>query len=138
MDTADNVKSTKEWQALNTIWKSCTPEQQTQLKKKFQLLTKCIRHTCYVPKGEYAYLNGISEEARQFVISVIDHGEINIYHSVMAIMDNKPKLNREELIEYYFKKYETKRPYLVENKPLVEEVIDLCWLRYHAKGYCLR
>ena len=79
----------------------------------------------------YAYLNGISEEAKQFVISVVNKGEKNIYHSIMAILGGKSQLSKEELKAYYFQKYRTKRPYLIENSDLVSEVINLCWDKSH-------
>ena len=130
------IKKTKEWNALNAIWKACTTEQKTQLKSDFKVVAKFIRekHSLNTQSSvdhNYAYLNGISEEAKHFVISVVDKGEKNIYHSIMAILSTKSQLRKEELKAYYFQKYRTKRPYLIENSGLVTEVINLCWDKFH-------
>ncbi len=128
-----DVKNTKEWQALNKIWKSCSAEQQSQLRGEFQLLTDRIRRTYHASADEYGYLRGISQEAKDFVISEVKRGHKNIYHSVMAIIQNRPGLDQQELMEFYLSKYGEKRPYLVENKALVEEVVNLCWKRQHER-----
>lgn len=127
-----------EWNALNAIWKSCSPEQRSMLKSDFEIVAKFIKkhhyHKCSVSANDYyEYLNGISDEAKQFVISAVNEGEKNIYHSVMAILSNKPNLSEKELEEYYFNKYGSKRLYLLENTSLVCEVISLCWHRFHSK-----
>lgn len=137
MSQSDFIKATDEWKALNQIWKSCSSTQQVQLCKEFELLTKFIRsHTpiSAEPRGKdgYAYLSRLSPEARQFVISIAERGEKNIYHSVMAIIDNKPQFSQQELKDYYLQKYGEKRPYLLENESYVSEVIELCWNRSHG------
>ena len=134
----DNAKDSFEWKSLNAIWKSCSPEQRFMLKSDFEIVAKFIKkhtyHKCSdSANDDYAYLNSISDEAKQFVISVVDEGEKNIYHSVMAILNNKSNLSEKELKEYYFNKYGSKRPYLLENTSLVCEVISLCWHNFHSK-----
>ena len=51
----------------------------------------------------------------------------------MAIIDNKPHLTCEELETYYFKKYGTTRPYLLQNQSYVSEVAQLCCKKFHSK-----
>lgn len=138
MREPDFIKTTDEWKAINCIWKSCSSEQKAKLNKEFKLLVQFIRlHK--QPKVEswakdnYAYLSKISPEAKQFVISMVEQGKKNIYHSLMAIINNKPELSCQELQEYYFQKYGQKRPYLLENKAYVSEVIELCWNKFHDR-----
>lgn len=138
MDQSDFIKTTDEWKAINRIWKSCSPEQKAQLNEEFKMLVEFIRlhrqpKLKSWKKDNYAYLSKISPEAKQFVISMVEQGEKNIYHSLMAIIDNKPELSCEELREYYFQKYGERRPYLLENKDYVSEVIELCWNKFHDR-----
>ena len=71
------------------------------------------------------------EEAKQFVISLVEKGEPNLYHSIMAVLNNKRGATKEEIEKFYFAKYETKRPYLIEKRKLVDEVMELCWKKFH-------
>ena len=142
----DAVKSTPEWIALNNIWKSCSQEQRTKIKTDFEVLANYIRanHTPKVApaksdwherektgQDEYAYLNHVSPEAKQFVKDMIQQGEKNIYHSIMAVLQTKPQLNLADFTDYYFDKNRAKRPYLIENKALVSELIAYCWRKFH-------
>lgn len=138
----DPIKDTLEWKSLNSIWKSCSKEQQELLRKDFEVLGKLIRKKLSADKiylehnqnsshDDYRYLNDLSKEAKDFVISVVNDGEKNIYHSVMAVINNKYSCTKNDIIEFYFKKYGTKRPYIAENRSLVCEIINFCWNKTH-------
>ena len=140
----DPIKDTPQWKALNSIWKSCSKEQQELLMKDFKVLGEFIRKHTHIDKkclnknqnnivkDDYRYLNDLSKEAKDFVIAIINNGDKNIYHSVMAVINNKRNSDKNDIIEFYFKKYRNKRPYIIENEPLVREIIDLCWERTHS------
>lgn len=133
----DPIKDTPQWKALNSIWKSCSKEQQELLMKDFKVLGEFIRKRTYIKQKDksndvYPYLNALSKEAKDFIITIVDKGDKNIYHSVMAVLGSKLHWNKEKIIEFYFKKYGRKRPYIIENEPLVREIIDLCWERTHS------
>jgi len=125
------IKKSAEWKALNGIWKNCSSGQRELLYSDFETVKTLIIQTVgqkYDKKpNEYKYLNSISSEAKQFLISLVEKGEPNIYHSIASILNSKKKISKEELKKYYFKRYGEKRPYLIENKTLVYEIIDLCW-----------
>lgn len=140
----DAVKSTPEWIALNRIWKSCSLEQKMEIKTDFEVLAKYIRanydQKMSKPKrhesgsdvrDEYAYLNDVSPEAKQFVKDMVQQGEKNIYHSIMAVLQNRPQMNLEDFTHYYFDRNKLKRPYLMENQALVTELITYCWKKFH-------
>lgn len=134
----DSAKETIEWKALNSIWSSCSTEQRMALRSEFETVAKFIRRKTrvikpYKPKDDFSYLDALSDEAKQFVISIVNNGEKNIYHSLMAIINNVPGSTKEEVLDYYFAKYSKKRPYLVENRSLVCEIFDLCWNRMHDR-----
>ena len=143
------VRQSAEWQALNKLWKACSSEQQENCSEEFKILAEFIRTKLYVKKDENRkkqsknkdtsyltaarYLAPLSNDARQFIIDLLDKGEKNIYHSVMAVLDKHPDLTKEEVTRYYFDKYEKRRPFLAENKGLVCEIINLCWERQRRK-----
>ena len=138
MTKEEYVKSSAEWQALNNIWKSCLPEQKAELRADFEIVSSFINKkmgTSYHPDtdDEYAYLR-VSDEAKQFVISLIERGEPNLYHSLMAVLANMRGIDKEEFKKFYFSKYGNKKPYIIADHKLVEEVMDLCWDNFQKNG----
>lgn len=138
----DPIKDTPEWESLNSIWKSCSKEQKELLRKDFEVLAKLIRkqlpndkiylgHNQNSNYDDYRYLNDLSKEAKDFIISVVNKGEKNIYHSIMAVINNKYRCTKDDIIEFYCKKYGTERPYIAENRALVCEIINFCWNKTH-------
>ena len=131
----DHVKHSQQWQALNEIWRNCSKEQQTELYSQFEIVAQFIKEntlkTCSTAKDEYKYLSEVSQATKEFIISIVDRGEKNIYHSCMAVINNHPTSTKEELITYYLNTYSPKRPYLLEHEQCLREVFDLCWTRTH-------
>lgn len=136
MTKEEFVKSSKEWQALNRIWKCCTVQQRKDVGKDFEVVSKFIKKEIvanYKYDDDFDYLSALSEEAKQFVISLVEKGEPNLYHSIMAVLNYKRDLTKEEFRKFYYAQYETKRPYLFENRKLIDEVIELCWKKFHKE-----
>ena len=136
---ADEIlKGSSEWIALNKIWKSCSMEQRKLLETDFRLLTDFVRrnysHHSNSGSDGYAYLSKLSPSAKGLVISLVDKGEPNLYHSIMAViknMDNKPK---EDIMNYYYEHYSEKRQYVKTHWSLICEIFDLCWNKYQKKN----
>ena len=103
--------------------------------EKAELKRKLTAHQsgAHSPKGEYVYLDSVSTAAKQFAQDLVNQGEANLYHSIMAIMSTLPNLTTKELSDFYLKKFGSKRPYLLENRQLVDEIIGYCWEKFHAK-----
>lgn len=149
MDREMIVRQSMEWQALNRLWKACSSEQQESCSEEFKILAEFIRTKLYVKRernanrqgkiekcsflSEARYLAPLSNAARQFIIDLVEKGEKNIYHSVMAVIDKHPNFTKEEVVRYYFDKNDKRRPFLAENKELVREIINLCWERRQRK-----
>ena len=126
--------------ALNSIYIRCDSHLQKTLQPEFQLLEKFIKGEQVVlpnnPAGSndnFKYLNGISVEAKNLVISLVNNGDKNLYHSIMAIinyqMHKNPKLSLNQGKKYYKNKY-SYRQYIVTEWNMVDEVFNLCWERY--------
>ena len=135
----EDYKNTPEWCALNRIWKSYPQELRVQREVDFRLLSDFIKQEKKVkttkPRkttaDEHPYLNSLSEECITFVLS----NKPNLYHSFMAILDNRNFTDCDELLQYYMNKYKKSRPYLVKNQSFVAEVANLCWRKYYKEGY---
>lgn len=77
---------------------------------------------------DYGYLNPLNPETKELIMEIIQREGLNLYHSVQAIIENKKDkpLSALGLLEYYYSKYKTKRPYLVGNEQKMLEIINLC------------
>ena len=141
----ESYKNTPEWKALNHIWKACSSDTRAQCELDFRVLSEFIKvKQANQAKGKIAkvpskkaptsatkYLSPLSDKCQEFVLN----NSPNLYHSIMAILDNYNFASCEEMLIFYMGKYSTARPYLVKNKKLVEEVAALCWKRYYEEGH---
>lgn len=131
-----NVKESDQWMALNRIWKACSSDQRKALYNDFEIVSNFIisklnRSPSTNCEDQFRYLDELSPDAKFFVIRLLDNGEPNLYHSIMAVINNNRTLSFNELVTIYFDKFSLKRPYVKDNRILVEEVIELCWRRSH-------
>lgn len=131
-----NVKESDQWMALNRIWKSCSSDQRKELYNDFEIVSNFIinkldRSPSMNCEDQFRYLDELSPDAKRFVIHLLDNGEPNLYHSIMSVIHNNRSLSLTELVMIYFEKFSIKRPYVKDNRILVEEVIELCWRRSH-------
>ena len=130
--------------ALDAIYIRCNPEQQRILQPEFQMLQLFIKRRLNnqdsqnyeISHEDFGYLNGLSDEAKDLVISLVERGDKNLYHSIMAIVNSQVKKKRNikanQVKQYYKDKY-AYRQYVLEYWDLVSEVFDLCWSKYHKK-----
>ena len=124
---------------------NCTAEQKEYLKDEFQMLedfiyetmseSTCVSKQQYKKKDgknrDYAYLDGLSQEAR----NLVEQGEVNLYHSAMAVIDNmtKKKIQPKEDIKEHYLGLSKKKKHVEGKMDLVEEIFELCWERYKSK-----
>ena len=131
------LKRTAEWQALNRIWQTMTREQRAGVQGEFKTLSALIQRLgepqpTPMPKAVSAhqgYLEELSPEARDFLRQLAQEGEPNLYHSFQAVIEGGVFESPREVADYYYLKYQRKRPYLVEKRPLVMEILEVCWRR---------
>lgn len=139
-----SIRKTEVENALDAIYSRCTTEQQKLLQSEFDLLRQFINDKTpkkeVAPKSsgghDYTYLDDLSQEAKNLVIVLVDKGEKNLYHSIMAVIDGQVKKNKNvskgTVKEYYRKRFEN-RDHVKHSWKLVSEVFDLCWKRYQSK-----
>ena len=138
-------RSTPEWQALNAIWKNMDATQRVKNRENFETLCTYLKHqfanTASIhkknPYEDYGYLSPLSAGAVDLVVSLVENGEKNLYHSIMATLSSWQERERlydvETLWTYYRKRYRIKRPYIETHEPEVREVMALCLQRYNEK-----
>ena len=140
----DEYKNSKEWQALNEIWKSLSKEQREGNYDAFKTLSEYVKFNYVVKKAEdervdhqdnYKYLNNVSAKAKQLVIDLVDKGEKNLYHSMMAIIDAKKNeiTSVEQLWNYYSKRFGGARSYIYTYENEIKEIMQLCLDKYNKK-----
>ncbi len=103
-------------------------------KAELERRLNALQNEAHHKKDAYAYLDSVSAEAKKFVQDLVSRGEANLYHSVMSTMSTVPNLTSEEFSNFYLKKLGSQRPYLLENRQLVDEIIDCCWKKFHFKN----
>ena len=144
----DDYKNSKEWMALNNIWKSMSKEQKDENFDKFKVVSDLIKshysmENSLIAKVEekgleddYRYLDELSFESKQLVIALVNKGEKNLYHSIMATIEsNRGKFNSvEQFWEYYSKRFGKSRPHIYSFEPQIKEIIELCLFRMDRKG----
>lgn len=103
-------------------------------KAELERRLNALQNEAHHKKDAYAYLDSVSAEAKKFVQDLVSRGEANLYHSVMSIMSTAPNLTPKEFSDFYMEKLGSQRPYLLENRQLVDEIIDCCWRKFHFKN----
>lgn len=140
----NKYKMSVEYDALNNIWKSMNQEQKKTLYDDFKVINDFIKYRYSVSDcitssevsfaRSHEYLNDLSKEAQTLVRSLIEDGEKNLYHSVMAFIPyNYNVSDANELYELYYERYKKTRPYIAEYKEQVMEVMDLCLRRWQSR-----
>ncbi len=134
MLSKEEIIATKEWQSLNRIWKTMTAAQRATVQEEFKCLTDFVKANVAKDPAT-SYLDGLSPEARKFLLDEVKAGEPNLYHSLMSVIGGSLFEKQEDVLAYYLLKYGKSRPYLSENLPLVEEILSLCWKRQLEQGF---
>lgn len=86
---------------------------------------------------DYSYLSGLSPEAQQIIITKVEQGEVNLYHSIMAVLEGRRK--RENLRDCvtenkHYRKYSKRKTDLSNiSEPLFNEIFNYVYGRFTNK-----
>ena len=144
----DDYKNEKEWVALNNIWRSIPQTLREENWNNFKVVSEFIKsHYAMadtlvekietpVVKDDYGYLDDLSPEAKQLVIDLVNDGDTNLYHSIMAVieMHRGQFTTINQLWNYYSKRFGQKRPYIYKYEEETREIMALCLIRMDRKG----
>ena len=144
----DEYKSRKEWNALNNIWRSIPQALREENWDNFKIISNFIKEhyismdsleqkvETEVLKDDYGYLNELPAEVKQLVIDLVNDGDTNLYHSIMAVieMHRGQFTSINQLWNYYSKRFGQKRPYIYKHEEEIREIMELCLIRMDRKG----
>lgn len=128
--------------ALEAIHRMCSEEQQNVLESEFRLLRQFIdnkkkmnQKTIETTQDDYRYLNGLSQETIDLVISLVNNGYPNLYHSMMAIISNRLDKGycEKEVVREQYRSHFNDRYNIDVKLKLLDELFDLCWDRMQIK-----
>ena len=141
-----DYKDSTEWKALNEIWKSMSQEDKEKNKDNFKIVAEYLKNSdLYLAvqsslenkaTDAYSYLNELSPKSKNFVIGVVNAGDKNIYHSIMAIIESRRDTmpTVDSLWLYYSNRFGVCRRYILDHEEEVREIISLCLSRMERKG----
>lgn len=144
----DEYKNGKEWNALNNIWRSIPQALREENWDNFKIISNFIKEhyismdsleqkeETEVLKDDYGYLNELPAEVKQLVIDLVNDGDTNLYHSIMAVieMHRGQFTSINQLWNYYSKRFGQKRPYIYKYEEEIREIMELCLIRMDRKG----
>ena len=144
----DEYKNEKEWVALNSIWRSMPKELRESNRDNFKVVSEFIKNHYIVEdslrenvrpqvtKDDYGYLDELHPDVKELVISLINDGDKNLYHSIMAVIEsNRGRFTSiNQLWEYYSKRFGKERSYIYKYEEEIREIMELCLIRMDRKG----
>lgn len=143
-----DYKNEKEWVALNNIWRSLPKELREANWDNFKVVYEFIKNHCVVEdsldgkaepqtvKDDYGYLDELPPEVKRLVIDLVNDGDKNLYHSIMAVIEcNRGRFTSiNQLWEYYSKRFGKERSYIYKYEEEIREIMELCLIRMDRKG----
>lgn len=138
MLTREQLKQTRQWQALNAIWKTLTTQQRQAIGPEFQCLSDFIRDNSR-PPVDYAaedadYQSHLSNDACRFAREREAAGQ-NIYDGFKKIISRSTFESPEKVMVFFDLKYKQKYPWVTENRDELLEILDLVWNRLVDRGF---
>ena len=147
----EEYKNTEEWQALNNIYKSLPQNLQQSNLSNFKTLSVFLQKaetlerinklskTKKIINDEYKYLAPLSIETQELILALIDEGEKNLYHSIMAVIGGTMTFRSvNEVWTYYSEKYGTTRPYVLFYENNIKEIIEYCFSKLTKDGKLIK
>lgn len=87
----------------------------------------------------YSYLRGLSQEAQEIIITKIERGETNLYHSIMAILAGREKhgtLKDRETENKHYREHSKRKTDISDiSEPLFDEIFNYVFARFESKKY---
>ena len=149
MDIPKNEKRVEfsdslEREAMNRIWKAIPPASRKKHYSDFDIVCRSLKSGNLTSLErtfededleiseetlniQYKYLTFLSEGTRKFILKAINVYHINLYHSVMAIINSRPEFDEEQIRDRYYAKYKNSRPYIADNQEEMDELIHYCY-----------
>ena len=140
---SDNYKGSKEWQALNRIWKAVPAAAREGVKEDFRIITEMIKSepaqvpakptpvqaaatsapvNAAVSVGETNFLAGLSAGARKLALTLLTKEGFNIYDYLMELAVRSKATDAEELFDAYVSQKDIED----DQEEALMEIINVC------------
>lgn len=137
---SENYKVSKEWQALNRIWKAVPAAAREGVKDDFRIITELIKRPDAKPEsgkapapaaaaaGDTNFLKGLSADARKLALGLITKEGFNIYDYLVELAARTKAAGAEELFDAYV----SQRDIDDDQEAALMEIIGACLKRTGA------
>lgn len=117
---SENYKVSKEWQALNRIWKTVPAAAREGIKEDFRIITEMIKYyqqpaeiknepvpekkpvsAVQLPQGDTNFLMGLSGDAKKLALSLLTKEGFNLYDFLVDLAVKTKAADAEELFDAY-------------------------------------
>lgn len=137
-----DYRSSREWQALNRIWKVVPVSAREGVKEDFRLITEVIKGMgqkeeapkpapvapampAANPGARENFLKGMSAPARKLALSILTREGFDIYGYLETLMAQSKARTADELWDAYV----SERDIEEENEDALREIIEVCVAR---------
>lgn len=130
---ADDYRNSREWQALNRIWKAVPVQTRENVKDDFRIITDLIKSGAREEKtpapapaapraGRENYLEGLSRQAKKLALTLLTREGFDIYAFLEELMISSRAQSADELWDAYV----SERDIEEENEAALREMIEIC------------
>ena len=115
---AEDYRNSREWQALNRIWKTVPAFARDNVKEDFRVITEMIKRPAAAPvqqeekkpmaapaaptaAGATNFLAGLSADARKMALSLLTKEGFNLYDYLVELAAKSRAHDAEELFDAY-------------------------------------
>ena len=132
---AGDYRSSREWQALNRIWKAVPAQNREGVKEDFRLITEIIKGIAPdAPRSAPAaaapaargprenYLEGMSGAAKKLALGLLTREGFDIYAFLEKLMISSGAVDAQELWDAYV----SERDIEDGNEDALREIIEVC------------
>ncbi|MBQ4089499.1 MAG: hypothetical protein IJC56_06435 [Clostridia bacterium] len=138
---AEDYRNSREWQALNRIWKAVPAFARDNVKEDFRVITEMIKRPAQqeIKKTEAApaaptaagatnFLAGLSADARKMALSLLTKEGFNLYDYLVELAAKSRAHDAEELFDAYV----SQRDIEDGQEDALMEIIGACLKRTNA------
>lgn len=139
---AEDYRNSREWQALNRIWKAVPAFARDNVKDDFWIITEMIKkpaamaaqqevkkpETAPVAVGATNFLTGLSADARKLALSLLTKEGFNLYDYLVELAAKSRAEDAEELFDAYV----SQRDIDDDQEEALMEIIRACLKRARA------
>jgi hypothetical protein len=83
---------------------------------------------------QYTYLSGLDKKVKDYFLRIKSEYDLNMYHSIAAVIQNRKKFAVDDFLEYYKQKNMLSRPAIFEDEEALKKLILFVHRRLASKN----